>query len=128
MLKANTKQAMQNIKNYIMRNFDCTNYTETAPEGFSETATFILKCFRSEKYSTPEDFRYYHNVEIAAFRDWCAGLPSVLDTCYFYNRSALDDLGEILEQSETEKAKYTETQAENTLTDLIYRELTRGCK
>ena len=38
-----------------------------------------------------------------------AGLPSVLDTCYFYNRSAVDDLGAILEETESEKAKRGET-------------------
>ena len=54
------------------------------------------------------------------------GLPSVLDTLYFYNRSAVDDLGEVLEQSEREKVKYTEREAELMLTHLIYRELKRG--
>lgn len=66
----------------------------------------------------------YTNEQV--FIDWAQGLPSVLDTCYFYNRSAIDDLGEILEQSEREKAKYTEQEAEQLLTHLIYRELKRG--
>jgi hypothetical protein len=49
------------------------------------------------------------------------------DPCgYYYNRSAVDDLGAILEQSEREKAQYSEAEAENLLTHLIYRELKRG--
>ena len=64
----------------------------------------------------------------AAFADWCAGLPSVLDTLYFYNRSAVDDLGAILEETEQEKNRYTEQQAEQLLTSLIYRELQKGEK
>lgn len=54
------------------------------------------------------------------FAEWAAGLPSVLDTCYFYNRSAVDDLAEILEESDSEKAKYSDEQkAEKLLTNLI---------
>ena len=128
MLKTNSKKARENIKNYIVENFDSTNYTNTAPEGFEKIAAFILDCFRSEKYNSPEDFRYYHNNETAAFLDWCAGLPSVLDTCYYYNRSAVEDLGKLLEETPTEKERYSEQQAETTLSNLIYRELTRGYK
>lgn len=62
----------------------------------------------------------------AVFIDWCQGLPSVLDTCYYYNRSAVVDLGNILEQSERERAQYTEEQAERLLTHLIYQELVKG--
>lgn len=57
------------------------------------------------------------------FIEWCQGLPSVLDTCYYYNRSAVDDLASILEQNEQEKSKFTESQAEERLTYLIFREI-----
>ena len=60
------------------------------------------------------------------FEEWAAGLPSILDTCYYYNRSAVDDLGAILEETDSEKARYSEQQAETRLTYLIYRELVRG--
>lgn len=43
--------------------------------------------------------------------------------CYYYNRSAVDDLGEILEETDEEKAKYSEQQAEELLSRLIYREM-----
>lgn len=123
MLKSNSKKAKENIRNYIMDNFTPEGYADTPPEEWSETAAFILETFRSEKYSRPEDRRYYNNSECSAFVDWCAGLPSVLDTCYFYNRSAVDDLGDILEETETERNKHTETDAEQCLTRLIYRTL-----
>ena len=55
-------------------------------------------------------------------------MPSILDTCYYYNRSAVYDLGAILEETAEEKARYNEAQAETLLTSLIYRELVRGCK
>ena len=126
MLKTNSKKARENVRNYIIEGFTPEGYTDDPPQEFPEIARFILAAFRSEKYNLPEDRRYYRNNEFAAFADWCAGLPSVLDTCYFYNRSAVDDLGAILEESEEEKARYTEAQAESTLTLLIYRALTKG--
>lgn len=126
MLKTNSKKAAENIRAYIIDNFKPENYTDNPPQKFHQIAVFILDTFRREKYHLPEDFRYYLHCELSAFRDWCAGLPSVLDTCYYYNRSSVDDLGAILEETEQEKARYTEQQAEQLLTDLIYRELLKG--
>lgn len=128
MLKTNSKKAALNIQHYIMEGFTPEGYTDQAPETWPEIAAFILDTFRSEKYSRPEDHRYYNNIERAAFIDWCAGLPSLLDTCYYYNRSAVDDLAAILEESEKEKSKYKESDAEQLLTYLIYRELLKGEK
>lgn len=126
MLRTNSKQARENIRQYIIENFTPENYTDNPPQEFEQIAAFILDCFRSEKYYLPEDFRYYHNNEKAAFADWCAGLPSVLDTYYYYNRSAVEDVKNILEETDAEANKYTEQQAEELLTSLIYRELTRA--
>lgn len=123
MLKSNSKQARENITSYIVDNFTPENYTDNAPTEYKEIAAFILDTFRAEKYNSPEDFRYYHGNEYAAFADWCAGLPSVLDTCYYYNRSAVDDLAAILEETDAEKQRFTEPEAENRLTALIYREI-----
>ena len=128
MLKTNSKKARENIQQYIIDNFTPENYTDEKIEGFENVAAFILETFRSEKYSTKEDYRYYKGIEALAFKDWAQGLPSVLDTCYYYSRSAVDDLAAILEESEEEKSRYTEEAAENTLTALIYIELTRGLK
>lgn len=126
MLNTNSKQVKENIKRYIVKNFAPESYTDTPPETFPEISKFILDTFRKEKYHTAEDFRYYRNNERDAFTDWAAGLPSLLDTCYYYNRSAVDDLGNIYRQTEEEKARYTEEQAEQRLTFLIYRELKKG--
>ena len=126
MLKTNNKKARENVRNYIIAGFTPEGYTDNPPQEFPEIARFILATFRNEKYHLPQDFRYYRNNELAAFADWCAGLAGVLDTCYYYNRSAVDDLGAILEETEEEKARYTESQAEELLTNLIYRELTKG--
>ena len=128
MLRTNSKQARENVKKYIIDNFTPESYTENPPTEWYEIARFILETFRAEKYSILQDFKYYKGNEYLAFADWCAGLPSLLDTCYYYNRSAVDDLGEILEQNATERARFSENQAEQTLTILIYNELLRGEK
>lgn len=128
MLKTNSKKAKENIKQYIIDGFTPENYTDENITGFNNISKYILETFRGEIYSTKEDYRYYHNNELKAFFDWCQGLPSLLDTCYYYNRSAVADVAKILEESETEAARYTEEQAELLLTNLIYRELLRGEK
>lgn len=127
-LKTNSKKAMLNLQEYIVEHCDGTNHGIETPETFAECAAFIYNAFRTEKYHLIEDYRYYHNNEQLAFIDWCSGLPSALDTCYYYNRSAVQDLGAILEQSEKEKERFTESDAELLLTQLIYREIKRGVK
>ena len=121
MLKSNSKKALENVKNYILENFTPEGYTETVPTETREIMQFIYNCFISEKFSIENEKRYYKYNEYAAFMDWCAGLPSVLNTCYYYNRSAVDDLGAILEETEAEKKKYSEAEAEKMLTYLIYK-------
>lgn len=54
---------------------------------------------------------------------WCEGLPGVLDTDYYLNRSAVEDLGNILEENEAERKKYTESEAETKITYLMWREI-----
>ena len=128
MLKTNSKKARENIRAYIVENFDASNYTDTPPETWEKIAPFIMETFQAEKYYSLEYMRKAGISEIQAFLDWAAGLPSVLDTCYYYNRSAVDDLGMILEETEEEKARYSDQAACDLLTRLIYRELVRGCK
>lgn len=123
MLKTNSKKARENIHNYIIENFTPENYTDTPPTDYHGIATFIYDCFVRQAWDTIEQKRYFSGNEWKAFLHWASGLPSVLDTCYFYNRSAVEDLGNILEQTETERNKYEESAAENLLTMLIYNEL-----
>ena len=123
MLHTNSKKANENIRAYIMDNFTPENYTDNPPKDFPGAAAFILDTFRKEKMP---DVRYHDCSEFAAFADWCQGLPSVLDTCYYYNRSAVEDLGAILEKTAEEKARFSEPEAERRLTWLIYRELSKG--
>ncbi len=118
MIRTNSKKARENIRKYILDNYSPESYGLPETADFKEAATNILETFRAEKP--------YNTETLATFIDWSAGLPSILDTCYYYNRSAVDDLGAILEETDAEKSKYSEQDAERLLTILIYRELTKA--
>lgn len=120
MLRTNSKKAVENIRAYIFKYFDGTNYDLTAAN-FEEAAKHIYNTFKAEK-----GYEIKRIGENAAFTDWTQGLPSIIDTCYWYNREAIDDLGIILEETEEEKAKYTEEKAEILLTALIFREIRKA--
>lgn len=122
MLKSTTTKARQNIRTYIIRNYDPSSYDLPIKTDFPEIAKQILSCYWHEvgQYDIKRRISFFDS-----FANWAAGLPSILDTCYYYNRSAVDDLGEILEETEEEKAKFDERKAEYWLTHLIYRELTK---
>lgn len=129
MLRTNSKAARENIRAYIMEHYDPSGYdVEQAGETWPEIAANILDVFRAEKYYSLEYMQVACLSEIKVFCEWAAGLPSILDTCYFYNRSAVEDLGAILEETEAEKARYSESDAEQLLTRLIYNELLKGVK
>lgn len=132
MIRSTSKKAIENLRAYILDIFSPENYVgysipteDDVPTEWNDVCKFILATFRDEKWWCQQDYQYYKGSEQAAFFDWCAGLPSVIDTCYYYNRSAADDLARILEETEEEKNKYSETEAEKMLTWLIYRELRR---
>lgn len=58
------------------------------------------------------------------FINWCAGLPSLLDTALYYcHCSAVELVGNILEQTKEERSKYSEAEAERLMSYLIYKEV-----
>lgn len=114
MLKTNTKKAIDNIRAYIVANYnganDITLYKDIANDIYNEFKTTYLNINLRTPYQQQ-------------FVDWCAGLPSSFDTCYWYNRSAIKDLGDILEETNEERERFTEQEACEMLSKLIYREI-----
>lgn len=132
MLRTNSKIVRERIQAYIIDNFvmpsdlGIEEVKDPTPDNFKEIAKAIYQVFKLEVYY-PESWRMQHNMtEQNAFIDWCQGLPSILDVPYYYKTSAVDILGNILEESETERNRYTEESAEQLLTYLIYREIERA--
>ena len=117
MLKTNTKKVKENLKNYIMEHFNCEGYDVETPTNYKDICKMIYDTMEEEKFYAKEKTNY------ETFKSWCQGLPSMLDTCYYYNREAKDDLKIILEETEEEANKFTEEQAMEKLTYLLYREI-----
>ena len=123
MIRSNSKKAKDNIKNYIREIFDGSNYGIDEPKSFEDLAAVILDTFREEKPRTDAQQLRLRMSDQEVFTEWCQGLPSIIDTCYYYNRSAVEDLARLLDETPEEAAKYSEADAEKMLTYLIFREL-----
>ena len=131
MLQTNSKKAIKHTREYILKHFRGEAYGFSGDgNDFHDVAAFIYKCFIEEKCKYTES--YYSRIGYSKrdiFEEWAEGLPSVIDTCYNYNRSAVDDLAGILEEDETEKQKYNDERvAEKLLTYLIYKEIEKEIK
>lgn len=126
MLKTNSKKASKNIQQYIIANFDPSSYDEykelNNTTDFSVVAETVYKVFHAEGYNKIQN----NATELEAFIDWMQGLPTIFNDDYYYNVSAVDLLVELLEETDSEKAKYNEHEAETFLTRLIYREIKKA--
>ena len=129
-LKTNSKKAKANIQNYIRQaaNYliDCGYEVENYNlDNFNELSACIWDTFQKEKYYSIEYINRNRLSWYEVFKDWAQGLALNLFD-YYYNVSAVDLLGDMLEQTKEERNKYTERQADETLTRLIYREITNN--
>lgn len=116
MLKTNSRQAKENLKAYIMASWNLE--AEEQGRTWEETQEDIRNSFYFQAYSSEYE-RKQNRQE--AFKNWLSGLPRGLGD--FFLCQAVEDLGNILEQTEAEKNKYTEDQASESLAYLIYREV-----
>lgn len=122
MIKSNSLIAVKGLHEYIMQNADFDNYGMEKPQTFKETAKLIMDIFYQEKIRFCGKKLYSYQ---ETFCDWLRGLPSCIDCGFLYRESAVDVLGGILMESEAEKARYTESEAEEMLCRLIYREINK---
>ena len=108
MLKTNSRQAKENLKAYIMASWNLE--AEEQGRTWEETQEDIRNSFYFQAYSSEYE-RKQNRQE--AFKNWLSGLPRGLGD--FFLCQAVEDLGNILEQTEAEKNKYTEDQASESL-------------
>lgn len=120
MLRSTSKPVLEKIRAYIVENVDLEYFSLQEAPDFKTACKLILEACESEK-------RYIkYNSRLDMFRDWAQGLPPAFNTLYYYNVSALDLLADWLQESDSEKAKFTEEQAEERITWLLFRELVKG--
>lgn len=125
-MRSTTKEARASIRNYILDHYTPAGYDNEPAEGckdFATVARFIYSVYQSEEYYSTQYMLAKGMRDEEVFTEWCRGLPSILDTCYYYSRSAVDDVKAILHQTDAEARRYTERDAEAYLTHLIYREI-----
>ena len=125
MLRTNSKKARANVVEYIKQD---AGYLEDNYEYIAETDQEFLASvygvFLSEKSYELQKNKHINQYNI--FKEWAQGLAMGGLFCYYYNRSAVDDLGDILEETEEERQRYSESEAEEMLTRLIWREVVDG--
>ena len=124
MLKTNSKKARQNLQKFMLEN--CTNYEGDSFGNIKEVCWYIYECFCNECYNT--DNRRYSMSKQQLFNDWVMGCPTgLLFDYYLYKEDyhPINLLGDILEETETERNRYKEEDSSTILTYLIYREIER---
>ena len=131
MLKTNSKKVKETIKTYIidqfkiwcddnikydddLKNADLNNYEIACNKIVEKFYKEGVKGIKYSRSATLQD----------KFYDWCSGMIYIINTDYFLG-TAVDLLGEWLEETEEEKARYTESQAQKLITNLLYREITK---
>lgn len=122
MLRTNSKKARANVIEYTKQDADYLedNYEYTAETDVDLLAS-VYGVFLSEKSYELQKNKFINEYNI--FKEWAKGLAMGGLFCYYYNRSAVDDLGDILEETEEERQRYSESEAEEMLTRLIWREV-----
>lgn len=133
MLRTNSLAARANINDYIttvkdriIDEYEAAPDTIDAPESL---AWYIMnEMFYNEKCKHDLAYKAHRISEYDLFKEWAQGLSCCGLFDYYYHPEAREILGDILEETEEERNKYTEEQAEELLTNLIYRELKRNAE
>ena len=130
MLRTNSKKAKENLMQYIRESvedymIDCFTWDEEetgikaeySTESNEDICRFIYSRFvdetRGDRRNMPQQAR---------FIEWSQGLPCG-GLFNYYCCKAVPILGDILEETEEERNRFTEQQAEEMLSKLIYREV-----
>lgn len=132
MVKSNSKYTKEKIKKWIL---SAVSF-EGRPEentilNYEEIKQKIQHYCKIEKIGGGSDAparlkKYFNDNYFLMFEDWAQGLPSLLDTAaYYYSGSACELLADWLQETPQEAAKYSEMQAEDKITRLLYREIFR---
>ena len=126
-LKIHSEKAVENTRRWIIEKGFNPEYLdgEKAPETFEEIALAILADFER----ATANYNYPVNRD-SRFADWCQGLPGILDTGAWLLgcTAAIDFVGDLLEETEEEKARYTESQAERLAAALVLKALEKGVR
>ena len=120
MLKSNSKKAISNLGAWLLNNETGWEKDPTTPE---EAAQIVAGFFNDYLGDKSGNFHRYELRRLgnyqAIFTDWLAGLPCGISDA-IYLESAVKALGDILEETEEERQKFTESEAEARLCALLW--------
>jgi len=118
MLKTNSKEVMNRIKKVIMDSYEAAEeyYTfdgSTMKTEYNDICKDIMNMFYIEKLQFDNRYKAGRISKADLFMDWMQGLPSAFPVSNdIFLNSAVDFLGDLLDETETEKEKFTDEQAE----------------
>ena len=122
---------MEAIKKAIIESYEAAEeyYTYNGKEAKTEyngICKDILTAFEIEKVKHDCRYKAGRVSKYSLFCDWMAGLPTAFPvSCDIFLGSAAEWLGNILDETETEKQKYSDSKAERTACLILYRELNK---
>ena len=120
MLKTNSAKARENVRAFITREVIDPETGEQFAT-FQEAATYAAAEYKRDLTHRMRD----HSANLFAY--WLSCLPSCgLGEFYNLGGSAVKALGDILDETEQERARYSESDAERVLSLLIFREIERA--
>lgn len=123
MLKTNNKKVKEKIKDYIIKLYDDEDAIDSIQKAtnFDEIKENIKKVWYDEvgQYDLARKIPVFES-----FSSWCYGLPSFLKTGdYLLGGRGRKKLGDILEETEEERSRFSELEAEKKITYLIFKEI-----
>lgn len=131
MRKLNCKEVNEALKNEIMDSYESAEeyYKYDGAEmktEYNDICKDILKMFECEKLNGDLRYKASNMSKQDLFVEWMSGLPSSFPvSCDIFLGSAAEWLGNILDETETEKQKYSDSKAERTSCLILYRELNK---
>lgn len=123
MLKTNSKKVREAVRLFVTRN---TEGWERDPETFEQACDIVRAAWDGYKY--PRLCRQFATLQ-DAFVDWARGLPLHLFDYFDFPvyGEMVDRVGDVLEQTEAERSKYTNDDAAVLWTKLIFAEVSKLC-
>ena len=131
MRKLNCKEVNEALKKEIMDNYENAEeyYTFDGAEmktEYNDICKDIMEAFKREKLDNDLRYKAGKMSRQDLFVDWMQGLPTAFPVADdIFLGSAAEWLGNILDETETEKQKYSDSKAERTSCLILYRELNK---
>ena len=123
MLKTNSKKVREAVRAYVAQKTRGQDGAEM--KTFEEAAEVIAKDWGAYRYpGLGRQFGY--SIE-EAFKHWAGGLPNDLFD-YIAAGDTVELVGDMLEQTEAERSKYSDSEACDLLTHLILREIRKAAE